>query len=73
MRLLFPFSDVCSVVSVTSLTFLVVQLLSQIASQQHTIGIENRRALDQNNGMGKMYMSNAKNDDKDNKAVDSFI
>ena len=60
--------------AVTSLTFLVVvQLLSQIASQQHTIGIENRRALDQNNGMGIIYMDNAKNDEEDNKAVDSFI
>ena len=57
----------------TSLTFLVVvQLLSQIASQQHTIGIENRRALDQNI-MEWKNMDNAKNDEEDNKAVDSFI
>ena len=57
----------------TSLTFLVVvQLLSQIASQQHTIGIENRRALEQNI-MEWKNMANAKNDEEDNKAVDSFI
>ena len=57
----------------TSLTFLVVvQLLSQIASQQHTIGIENMRALDQNI-MERKNMANAKNDEEDNKAVDSFI
>ena len=57
----------------TSLSFLVVvQLLSQIASQQHTIGIENRRALDKNI-MEWKNMANNKNDEEDNKAVDSFI